>query len=86
MKVIFNKNDRELREIADVSSFDEAVAAVAHFLKEHQYAAPYWRYWMEEQWVMIDVGSHTELFQIGVGADFDLNKALGVMVPSTETH
>lgn len=86
MKVIFNKNDRELREIADVSSFDEAVAAVSHFLKEHQYAAPYWRYWMDEEWVMIDVGSHTEWFQIGVGADFDLNKALGVMVPSTETH
>lgn len=86
MKVIFNKNDRELREIADVSSFDEAVAAVSHFLKEHQYAAPYWRYWMDEEWVMIDVGSHTELFQIEVSADFDLNKALGVMVPSTETH
>lgn len=86
MKVIFNKNDSELREIADVPSFSEAVAAVSHFLKEHQYAAPYWRYWMDEEWVMIDVGSHTEWFQIEVGVDFDLNKALGAMAPSTETH
>ena len=86
MRVIFNKNDSELREIADVSSFSEAVAAVSHFLKERQYKAPYWRYWMDKEWVMIDVGSHTELFQIEVGADFDLNKALGVMMPSTETH
>ena len=86
MKVIFNKNDSELREIADVSSFSEAVAAVSHFLKEHQYAAPYWRYWMDNEWVMIDVGCHTQWFQIEVGADFDLNKALGMMVPSTETH
>ena len=86
MKVIFNKNDNELREIADVSSFSEAVAAVSHFLKERQYATPYWRYWMDKEWVMIDVGCHTQWFQIEVGADFDLNKALGVMAPSTETR
>ena len=86
MKVIFNKNDNELREIADVSSFSEAVAAVSHFLKERQYAAPYWRYWMDKELVMIDVGCHTQWFQIEVSTDFDLNKALGMMVPSTKIN
>ena len=86
MKVIFNKNDNELREIADVSSFGEAVAAVSHFLKERQYKAPYWRYWMDKEWVMIDVGSHTELFQIEVGSDFDLGKAFDTMMPSTKVN
>ena len=86
MKVIFNKNDSELREIADVSSFGEAVAAVSRFLKERQYTAHYWRYWMDKEWVMIDVGCHTQWFQIEVGADFDLGKAFDTMVPSTKVN
>lgn len=86
MKVIFDKDYEEKREIADVPSFDEAVKAIKHFLDEHRYKAPYWRYWMQESWAVVDVGCHTQWFQIEVGADFDLNKALGLMVPSTETH
>ena len=86
MKVIFNKNDSELREIADVSSFCEAVAAVSRFLKERQYAAHYWRYWMDKEWVMIDVGCHTQWFQIEVGADFDLGKAFDTMASSTKVN
>ena len=76
MKVEFSNRWGDRHFIADVTNLREANVAINTFLQDHGYISPYWRYCMEGNEVMIDIGSHTEFFYISVPIDFDLTAAL----------
>lgn len=48
----------------DLVSDREAHKIISDFLKEKNYKAPYFREWKEENTIIVDVGSHSEFFQI----------------------
>ena len=48
----------------DLVSDREAHKIIHDFLKERNYKAPYFREWIEDGAIIVDVGSHSEFFHI----------------------
>ena len=63
MKVIFD-GQYGVRDIAESSTLKQAFQNIQSFLKDKRYTPPYFRHWMEDGVITIDVGSHTEFFKI----------------------
>lgn len=64
MKVYFENSQRKKREIGQVDSKEKAFEIIGNFLFEHNFTSYYTRYWEENGYLKVDVGSHTEFFYI----------------------
>jgi len=65
MLVKFENRNGILRDIATVSTMEEAHKEIEKFCKERNFEIKYTRGWEEEDGtVVIDVGSHSEFFHI----------------------
>lgn len=64
MKVYFENSQGKKREIGQVDSKEKAFEIIENFLFEHNFTSYYTRYWEENGYLKIDVGSHTEFFYI----------------------
>lgn len=64
MKVYFENSWGEIRGIGEVDSKEKAFEIIKDFLFEHNFISYYTRCWKENDYLKIDVGSHTEFFYI----------------------
>lgn len=64
-EVYFVDNLNKKRLLCDNADSDrEAHKIINDFLKSKNYKAPYFREWIEDNIIIVDVGSHTEFFNI----------------------
>lgn len=64
MKVYFENSQGKKREIGQVNSKEKAFGVINDFLLAHNFISYYTRYWEENGYLKVDVGSHTEFFYI----------------------
>ncbi len=64
MKVYFENSQGKKREIGQVDSREKAFEIIENFLFKHNFTSYYTRYWEENGYLKVDVGSHTEFFYI----------------------
>ena len=64
MKVYFENSWGKKREIGQANNEKEAFKIIKDFLSAHNFTSYYTRYWEENGYLKIDVGSHTEFFYI----------------------
>ena len=64
MKVLFENSQGKTREIADVSTMEEANKVINNFCEERNFYIRYKRKWKKGNVTYVDVGSHTEFFHI----------------------
>lgn len=64
MKVYFENSWGKKREIGQASNREKAFEIIKNFLFEHNFISYYTRYWEEDDYLKVDVGSHTEFFYI----------------------
>ena len=69
MVLYFENCYGEMRELAAVITMKEARTHIKTFLDAHNYKSYYYRMWVRNGYVVIDVGSHTEFFKISCGTD-----------------
>ena len=62
MKLYFQRSNGERRFMQMCSTEKEAMQAIHKFLEEHNFKSYYTRYWVENNELWYDVGSHTEFF------------------------
>ena len=66
MRLLFQDSSGHKREIADVSSLEEAVKEIDECLKDYQLVCYGMRTWEYDGWIIFDVGSHSECFYLEV--------------------
>ena len=64
MKVYFENSQGKKREIGQVDNEEKAFWVIKDFLSVHNFISYYTRYWEENGYLKVDVGSHTEFFYI----------------------
>ncbi len=64
MKVYFENSQGKKREIGQVDSKEKAFEIIKDFLFEYNFTSYYTRYWEKDDYLKIDVGSHTEFFYV----------------------
>lgn len=64
MKVYFENSQGKKREIGQADNREKAFEIIENFLFEHNFTSYYTRYWEEDGYLKVDVGSHTEFFYI----------------------
>lgn len=64
MKVYFENSWGKKREIGQANNEKEAFKIINNFLSAHNFTSYYTRYWEENDYLKIDVGSHTEFFYV----------------------
>ena len=64
MTVLFLNKYEHRRKVKEVSTLQEGYQAIYEFLNKYNYKVLYMRMWQEENEIWIDVGSHTEFFEI----------------------
>ena len=64
MKVYFENSWGEKREIGRGDNEKGAFEIIKDFLSAHNFISYYTRYWEENGYLKVDVGSHTEFFYI----------------------
>ena len=70
MKLFFEDRFGRMRQIAEVETNGQAVAAIKKFLDLYNYISYYTRSWIERDidsgtaYIIYDVGSHTEFFKL----------------------
>lgn len=64
MKVYFENSQGKKKEIGQVDSEEKAFEIIKNFLSAHNFTYYYIRYWGEDGYLKVDVGSHTEFFYI----------------------
>ena len=64
MKVLFENSQGKTREIADVSTIEEANKVINRFCEERNFYIRYKRKWKKGGVTYVDVVSHTEFFHI----------------------
>lgn len=64
MKVYFENSQGKKREIGQVDNEEKAFGVIKDFLSAHNFISYYTRYWEENSYLKVDVGSHTEFFYI----------------------
>lgn len=75
MKVLFKNSRRQKREIAEVSTVEEAYQAICKFCSDRNFEIHYYRTIKRNNEIKVDVGSHTEFFYIFEdGSDSDNNE------------
>lgn len=62
MRLAFINSNQQERDLGVFENKEQAEAAIAAFLKEHEYHAPYWRVIHFNTKLTYDVGSHSEFF------------------------
>ena len=63
--VMFINSEGKSRQIGKVKTPIQAYCAINKFLEEHHFKSYYTRTWQtNEKTTVVDVGSHTEFFQI----------------------
>ena len=62
-KLYFERSNRHLLPLGEVTDLSAAYARIYEFVKEHNYKTYYTRMWTEESGITyFDVGSHSEFF------------------------
>lgn len=64
MKVYFENSLGKKREIGQADNKERAFEIIKDFLFAHNFISYYTRYWEENGYLKVDVGSHTEFFYI----------------------
>lgn len=59
-----NNTNRRIKVIGYPNTLSEAFSLIREFLKQHNYKCYAIRQWLKENRVVIDVGSHSQLFYI----------------------
>lgn len=65
IRVVFERSNGELIELGVVGTTKEAWGLVKKFMDDHNFTSYYQRLWPDEsnEFINIDVGSHTEFFR-----------------------
>jgi len=61
-RVFFLNSAGVKREIGRGRTIKEAKKRIARFLDEKKYKSYYWRFWEEDGYIWVDVGSWSEFF------------------------
>ena len=64
MKIYFENSFGEKREIGQADKREDSFKVIQDFLSAHNFISYYTRYWEEDKYWKVDVGSHTEFFYI----------------------
>lgn len=62
--VYFNDSKGNKREIGNGQFNSDSKEIIKKFLNKNNYDALYWRYWIKDEVMRVDVGSHSESFTI----------------------
>lgn len=86
MKVLFKDRFNNTRFVAEVGTIKQAYDAITEFCEERKFEITCFRTWKHDDKIVVNVGSHFELFYIRERENDELKKAKKWFADETETE